>query len=46
MEYMFSGCVLLKELNLSNFNTKKVTSMLSMFQKCISLENLELFKMD
>ena len=39
---MFSGCSSLKELNLSNFNTNKVTTMLSMFYKCSSLKELNL----
>ena len=31
---MFSGCCSLKELNLSNFNTKNVTNMKGMFSGC------------
>ena len=31
---MFSGCLSLKELNLSGFNTKKVIMMNYMFSKC------------
>ena len=40
MSMMFWGCSSLKELNLSNFNTSKVTNMESMFSNCNSLENL------
>ena len=42
MEYMFSGCSSLKELNLSNFNTNKVTNIAGMFSKCSSLIELNL----
>ena len=31
---MFYGCLSLKELNLSNFNTNKVTDMTHMFSGC------------
>ena len=31
---MFYGCSSLKELNISNFNTNKVTTMYSMFYGC------------
>ena len=31
---MFSGCTSLKELNLDNFNTIKVTDMYAMFLEC------------
>ena len=34
MSYMFAGCSLLKELNLSNFNTNNVTNMNRMFDRC------------
>ena len=37
---MFYGCSSLKELNLSNFNTSKMTSMQRMFDRCESLEEL------
>ena len=37
---MFSGCQSLEELNLSSFNTKKVTDMQNMFSKCLSLKDL------
>ena len=39
---MFSGCSLLKESNLSNFNTNNVTKMNSMFKECNALECLDL----
>ena len=37
---MFIGCSSLKELDLSNFNTKKVTKMESMFKQCSSMEEI------
>ena len=40
MAYMFSGCSSLKELNLSNFNTNKVTNINGMFKGCSSLISL------
>jgi len=33
---MFSKCSLLKELNISNFNTNNVTNMSDMFKGCSS----------
>ena len=42
MAYMFSNCLRLKELNLSNFNTDKVIDMSNMFEDCISLNKLNL----
>ena len=42
MSYMFSRCSLLKELNLNNFNTNKVTNMSYMFSGCSSLKELNL----
>ena len=39
---MFRGCSLLKELNLSKFNTNKVTDMSNMFSRCSSLKELNL----
>ena len=42
MRFMFFGCFLLKELNLSNFNTNNVTNMEYMFYKCSSLKELNL----
>ena len=42
MRYMFDGCSSLKELNLNNFNTNKVTNMNFMFSDCKSLEELNI----
>ena len=39
---MFSGCLSLRELNLSNFNTNKVFYMNDMFCECSSLKELNL----
>ena len=39
---MFSGCSLLKELNLDNFNTINVTDMGGMFDECSSLKELNI----
>ena len=39
---MFYACESLKELNLSNFNTKNVTDMSGMFFGCRSLKRLDL----
>ena len=39
---MFCFCSSLKELNLSNFNTNKVTNTSFMFYKCSSLKELNL----
>ena len=44
MSYMFAGCSKLTELNLSNFNTNKVTDMYYMFAYCSGLTNLDLSK--
>ena len=41
---MFSECLLLKELDLSNFNTNKVENMSGMFNMCLSLEKLDVSK--
>ena len=40
--YMFDGCDLLTNLDLSNFNTHNVTNMSCMFCNCKSLTNLNL----
>ena len=40
MDYMFSGCSSLQELNLSNFNTSLVTNMKGMFSGCSSLKTI------
>ena len=42
INYMFSYCNLLTNLDLSNFNTQNVTNMSRMFHWCISLTNLNL----
>ena len=39
---MFYGCSSLKELNLSNFNTNNVKSMLRMFFGCSKINELNL----
>ena len=39
---MFSGCSSLKELNLNNFNTSKVTDMRGMFNNCTLLKGLNI----
>ena len=46
MSQMFEGCISLKDLNLSNFNTKNVTNMAGMFRECKSLINLNLSHFD
>lgn len=40
MHEMFSGCKVLKSLDLSTFNTSKVTDMSNMFNECPSLESI------
>ena len=40
--FMFYGCSSLKEINLSNFNTNKVTNMSCMFEGCSSLKEINL----
>ena len=40
---MFSECSSLKELNLSNFNTKKCEDFSDMFYGCSSLKKLNIF---
>ena len=42
MTGMFSRCLSLKELNLNNFNTNKISNMISMFNGCSSLKELNL----
>ena len=39
---MFNECSSLKELNLNNFNTNRVTNMSRMFSGCSSLKELNL----
>ena len=41
---MFSGCSLLKELYIPNFNTRKVTDMKNMFSECSSLKDIYISK--
>ena len=43
---MFSGCSLLRSLDLSGLDTSKVTDMSSMFYNCSSLESLDLSSFD
>jgi len=40
--FMFSNCSLLKSIDLSSFNTKKVNNMNNMFSFCFSLESIDL----
>ena len=42
MNHMFYECSSLKELNLTNFNTNKVSNMFGMFWGCLSLKELNL----
>ena len=42
MNEMFEDCRKLKSLNLSNFNTSKVTDMSSLFNRCYELETITL----
>ena len=42
MSYMFNGCSALKSLDLTNFNTAKVTNMGNMFEGCSALTSLDL----
>ncbi|MDE6475446.1 MAG: BspA family leucine-rich repeat surface protein, partial [Erysipelotrichaceae bacterium] len=46
MSSMFEGCSSLKELDLTNFDTRKVKNMFAMFQKCSSLTTLDLSHFD
>ena len=41
-KFMFSGCIILKYIDLSNFNTQNVTNMNNMFEGCESLTNIDL----
>ena len=41
MKWMFYNCNLLTSLDLSNFDTSKVTDMSNMFSGCRSLEHIE-----
>ena len=42
MSFMFKGCSALKSLDLTNFNTAKVTDMSFMFKGCSALTSLDL----
>ena len=44
MSWMFYNCSGLTSLNLSNFDTSKVTNMTNMFYECRSLTNLDFRK--
>ena len=46
MKAMFAKCNELEELDLSNFNTSKVTNMECMFYNCFNLKILNLLKFD
>ena len=39
---MFSGCISLTTINLSNLNTQNVTNVSYMFSGCLSLTNVDL----
>ena len=42
----FIGCSALKKVNLSNWNTKNVTSMVGMFYNCEALQEIDLSSFD
>ena len=46
MSYMFSGCSSLTTLDVSNFDTSKVTSVYEMFYRCSSLTSLDVSNFD
>lgn len=46
MAYMFTGCTLLKALDVSNFDTSSVTNMAYMFHNCSSLKALDVSNFD
>ena len=46
MEYMFSDCYALKSLDVSNFDTSKVTNMDRMFYACRELTSLDVSNFD
>ena len=46
MDAMFHGCSLLESIDLSNFNTSKVTDMGYMFYYCSSLKSIDLSNFD
>ena len=39
---MFSNCNVIKEIDLSSFNTKNVSSMTNMFNRCNLLEKVKI----
>ena len=43
MRDIFSGCGLLTNINLSNFNTQNATDISFMFYECGTLTNINLF---
>ena len=46
LSYLFSGCLSLKELDLSVFKNVKITNMEGAFQKCSSLTGIDLSMLD
>ena len=42
MDYMFKGCISLKYISLSNFDTSKVTTMREMFYYSTSITSIDL----
>lgn len=42
MDWMFSNCISLATLDLSNWDTSRVTSMKSMFNNCTSLTTVKM----
>lgn len=44
--YMFDNCICLKEVDLSGFDTSKITKMYGMFNQCSSLTKLDLSNFD
>ena len=46
MSFMFSGCFVLENLDVSNYDTRNVTCMRGMFDNCRKLKTLDLSKFD
>ena len=46
MSYMFTACSRLTSLDVSNFDTSKVTNMSRMFANCSSLTSLDVSSFD
>ena len=46
MSDMFSGCTSITNINLSNFNTDRVTNMNGMFSGCTFLTNVNIITND